>query len=254
MTQENLSCSADEVAIPVDTEQTTDFEEMSDFGSPAIATENDDLSQNHEPKEAYLTTVFNHQPRQFGRDEAEQLVQIGLYSKPHIDRLKYLARLSGENGVKELLNRLIDEGEQKLATDISGKVSDPNLAKQIADEQIAKLRGTQSDDEEKASEQAAKDNINHRLAEEFLELQREFPQAQDFGALPDWVKECSAIEGVPLKYAYAMHVCKEQAKISAAESTQRAAANSATRSLKSEASDGTSPEMASVYKALWGQY
>ena len=89
---------------------------------------------------------------------------------------------------------------------------------------------------------------------QFLELQREFPQAQDFGALPDWVKECSAIEGVPLKYAYAMHVCKEQAKISAAESTQRAAANSATRSLKSEASDGTSPEMASVYKALWGQY
>ena len=76
----------------------------------------------------------------------------------------------------------------------------------------------------------------------------------EFGALPQWVKECSAKDGVPLKYAYALHACRQQAKISAAEAHQQAAAKATAHSLKSVASDGTSPEMASVYKALWGQY
>ena len=110
------------------------------------------------------------------------------------------------------------------------------------------------DYEEKESDQAGKDNINRRLAEEFLELQSEFPQIDEFGALPQWVKECSAKDGVPLKYAYALHACRQQAKITAAEAHQQAAAKATAHSLKSAASDGTSPEMASVYKALWGQY
>ena len=255
MTQETLSCSTDEVAIPVDAETSKDFEESaSEIEVPAIATEEEGDPQSHEPSEAYLTTVFNHEARQFGRDEAEQLVQIGLYSKPHIDRLKYLAKLTGEAGVKELLNRLIDEGEKKLTDDISEKVFDPQLAKQIADERIANLRGALSDDEQNQSATEAKDDINRRLAEEFLELQREFPQTEDFGALPQWVKEKSAIDGVPLVYAYAMHLCQEQKKISAAEEMKSQREKSVIHSLKSQASDGTGPEMASVYKALWGQY
>jgi len=255
MLQENLSCGVDEVAILDSAENATDFDEaQSDIQPPAIAADEGSAQPNHDGSEAYLTTVFNHEARQFDRSEAEQLVQMGLYSKPHIDRLKYLARLSGEQGVKQLLNRLIADGEQKLANDISGKVTDPALAKKITDDELSKLREALPDDDLNRSVEESKEGINRRLAEEFLELQSEFPQIDEFGALPQWVKECSAKDGVPLKYAYALHACRQQAKISAAEAHQQAAAKATAHSLKSVASDGTSPEMASVYKALWGQY
>lgn len=253
MMQENLSCGMDGVAISTDTEMTTDFESAASNQS-AGTDGNGNGNQNQPQSDAFLTTLFNHETRQLSRNEAEQLVQIGLYSKPHIDRLKYLARLSGEGGVKELLNRLISEGEQRLTDDISGKVADPSLAKQITEQRLAQLREAMPDDEAERANKEAKDDINHRLAEEFLQLQSEFPETQDFAQLPLWVKERAALEGVPLKYAYALYICKEQEKIQANLQSQQKAAEHSARSLKSDASEGTSPEMASVYKALWGQY
>ena len=253
MTQQNQAEGNLEVAILEDAPQTNGSEEtLTDTQLPAIAEMEEGAKSDQ--TEAYLTTVFNHEARQFDRAEAEELVQIGLYSKPHVDRLKYLARLSGEQGVKELLNSLIAKGEQALTDDIMSKVTDPEFAQKIADEQLAKLREALPDDEVSQSVALDKEGINRRLAEEFIQLQSEFPQVQDFGRLPQWVKECSARDGVPLKYAYALHACREQAQISVAEGNERRAAEHSAGSLKSNPSDGTSPEMASVYKALWGQY
>lgn len=255
MNEESIVSGTQEVAIPEVAAQATDDNAPISYSQPpAIADEGDEGATHHDGSEAYLTTLFNHEARHFDRAEAEKLVQLGLYSQPHIEQLKYLARLSGEKGVKELLSGLVAQEEQRLTDEISGKVSDPELAQQIISDRLAQLRENLTDDHLDRQRAEDMDAVNRRLAGEFIELQAEFPQIDSFAALPQWVKECAAGDGVPLKYAYALHACRQQAKISAAEAQQQTAARAAAHSLKSEASDGTSPEMAGVYKALWGQY
>ncbi len=203
--------------------------------------------------EPFLTTLFNHEPRSLDRDEAESLVQLGLFSKPHIDSLRYLASLSGQKSIKEVIGSLIAKKEQEIFSDTASKISDPELAISVAKERIAKLKGEQGDELYRPN-QADKNELNQRLAEEFIELQGEFSDVAQFSQLPDSVKRLAAEQSIPLKYAYALHLCREQAKINAAYGTERASASASASSFKSDPSSGTSPEMASVYKALWGNY
>ncbi len=253
MNEEKTVSGAQEVAIPDGAADTRDEDlSLSTENMPAKAYPVEE--ESHHDGQSYMTTLYNHKTHQFDREQAEKLVQIGLYSEPHLKRLRYLARLSGEEGVKELLNKLITDGEQRFATDIQSKISDPELAHRIAESELSRLREDAPSDDLEQNLAQSRDALNRRLAGEFVELQSEFSQVDSFASLPVEVKQQAAEEGVPLKYAYALYACRQQALISAAKEQQEAASSAATHSLKSEASDGTSPEMANVYKALWGQY
>lgn len=205
-------------------------------------------------EEAFLTTRHNHEVKRFNREEAEDLVQMGLHSKPLVEKMRYLAALMGEESVKPVLDKLISAHENVVRTDISKKVSDPDLVEQLVSSKLSefKTKAGQQEQAEKDAYNAEGDNINRRLAKEFVDLQKDFPDVASFDALPKAVKRTAADGGVPLKYAYALHLQREQAKIAAADKAAKAAASASAGSAKSDVADGTSPEIAQMMSALWG--
>jgi len=204
--------------------------------------------------EPFLTTRYNHEVKRLNREEAEDLVQIGMHSKPHLDRLRYFAALSGGESLKSALDKLISAQENVIRADISKKVSDPELVETLVATKLAefKEKAGQQAQAEKEDHNAEGDNINRRLATEFVELQKDFPEVTAFDALPKAVKREAAEGNIPLKYAYALHLQREQAKITAAEKAAKTAATASTGSAKSDVADGTNPEIAQMMSALWG--
>jgi len=204
--------------------------------------------------EPFLTTRYNHEVKRLNREEAEDLVQIGMHSKPHLDRLRYFAALSGGASLKSALDKLISAQENVIRADISKKVSDPDLVETLVATKLAefKEKAGQQAQAEKEAHNAEGDNINRRLATEFVELQKDFPEVTAFDALPKAVKREAAEGNIPLKYAYALHLQREQAKITAAEKAAKTAATASTGSAKSDVADGTNPEIAQMMSALWG--
>ena len=104
---------------------------------------------------------------------------------------------------------------------------------------------------EAAKEQEEK-RLNQRLADEFAEMQEDFPELTEFSALPDGVKQ-AAFGGMPLPYAYLLFKHKETKKAEAAQKAQAEAAKKTTGSMNAaETEEGT--EAGRRYlKALWGR-
>lgn len=218
----------------------------------------DDAGADAEVQEAdaepFLTTRYNHEVKRLNREEAEDLVQIGMHSKPHLDRLRYFAALSGGESLQSALDKLITAQENVIRADISKKVSDPELVETLVASKLNEFKekaGQQAQAEKDAYNNEG-DNINRRLATEFVELQKDFPDIASFDSLPKSVKREAAEGNIPLKYAYALHLQREQAKITAADKAAKAAATASAGTAKSGVADGTNPEIAQMMSALWG--
>ena len=215
---------------------------------------NDGADEQSAEEEPFLTTRHNHEVRRFSREETEDLVQIGLYSKPQLDRLRYFAALGGNENVNAALDNLIAAQENVIRSEMSKKVSDPELLETVVAAKLAefKTKAGQQEQAEKDAYNAEGDNINRRLGREFAELQKDFPDVEKFDDLPKSVKRTAAEQGVPLKYAYALHLQQEQAKINEADKAAKSAAAASTGSSKDVPNSGTSPEIAQMMRALWG--
>ena len=236
----------------VDTGDNTNSQADADDGATGDAEAADGAAETDEP---FLTTRYNHEVKKLNREEAEDLVQIGMHSKAHLDRLRYFAALSGGESMKSALDRLITAQENVIRADISKKVSDPDLVETLVASKLKefKEKAGQQEQAEKEAHNAEGDNINRRLASEFVDLQKDFPDITAFDALPKSVRREAAEGSIPLKYAYALHLQREQAKINAAAKAAKSAASASTGSGKSDAADGTNPDIAQMKNAIWGE-
>ena len=270
---ENMNLTDTATDIAIEGAESADTETLQDAEQSAISdgdnadageNENSDAGSNNaddnatdtnvDDAEPFLTTRYNHEVKRLSREEAEDLVQIGMHSKPQLDRLRYFAVLSGDETAKAALEKLITAQENVIRADISKKVSDPELVETLVASKLAefKEKAGQQAEAEKEAHNAKGDNINRRLASEFVELQKDFPDITAFDSLPKAVKREAAEGSIPLKYAYALYLQREQAKITAAERAAKAAASASTGSSKSDVADGTNPEIAQMMSAIWG--
>lgn len=104
---------------------------------------------------------------------------------------------------------------------------------------------------EAAKEQEEK-SLNQRLADEFAEMQEDFPELTDFSALPDGVKQ-AAFGGMPLGYAYLLFKHKEARKAEAAQKAQAEAAKKTTGSMNATETDTSTDDERRYLKALWNK-
>lgn len=74
-------------------------------------------------------------------------------------------------------------------------------------------------------------DVTHRLAEDFLLLNREFPDIQDPNQLPDEVLDTAVAEDIPLLDAYLRFRWQEEKRVRAEEERRRQAAACSTGSL-----------------------
>lgn len=102
--------------------------------------------------------------------------------------------------------------------------------------------------EEGASEQ---NNLNRRIAEDFVGLKNEFPdEITDYASLPLAVKKAAAT-GVPLGIAYLVFRAGEQKRIAKAESAQNAASAASVGAVNSAVGNDASSEETRYRNALW---
>lgn len=82
-----------------------------------------------------------------------------------------------------------------------------------------------------APEETVPPDVTHRLAEDFLLLNREFPAIQDPNQLPDEVLDTAVAEDIPLLDAYLRFRWQEEKRVRAEEERRRQAAACSTGSL-----------------------
>lgn len=206
----------------------------------------------------FMTVRYNHEDKNLTRDEAVTLAQKGMnYDKLH-GKLDYLASLQGVD-VDTLVKRLIeapeaahrkhleelygeDSADVEIGMNIFREKQSENYKKYVADRENAAKEKTENEQK----------TIQTRLAEEFIELQREFPDVAEFKDLPDSVIREASDGKRDLVSCYLKFLHAENKKIKAAESAAAAAAKSSAGSMSGEG-EQISNEERQFLAGLWGK-
>ena len=207
----------------------------------------------NEPTEPFLTIQYNHEDRNLTQDEAKTLAQKGVAYDSMYKTISRAAALKGVD-VKtfiESFEKAQDEAYRQELIDKYGE-DDMETVDTLMEVYQSKKENTIKTAEE-AEQQKLRDQqttLESRLATEFIELQKEFPEIDKFDKLPNAVKTAAA-NGQDLLSAYLRFKHSEQKKIDAANKSQQAAKNSSTGSLSS-GQTSQSATMDAFMKGLYG--
>lgn len=228
-------------------EQNAD-EQAEDASQANAGQEAGGSSENQQDAEnkAFLPIRYNHEDVTLTRDEAVKFAQLGkLYSdsgldigtvKPIYSKLDYVAALKGTTP-EALVDNMIAEDERMFRQGLVEKFGEDSEELEIL---VQAHRDTQKQKYDEilktrteTAENAAKEqqeSLNSRLANEFLELQAEFPEIADFESVPKEVKEMAVKGNKDLLSAYLIHKNREDKKIATAKASDEAAKKSTTGS------------------------
>lgn len=206
-----------------------------------------------------ITIKYNHAFRELTADEAKTYAQMGVRYEsitPMLDKLKAVAAYNGKT-VAEVVDALAEKDDadmrQKILDECKG---DEALAERLIEVERQKrgavLKAAQ--DEEAKSEADAEEALHKRLAEEFIELQTDFPDITELKMLPKSVVEDALKNNKSLLSAYLMHNHKAELARKQAESVSNAAAKASAGSAGSDAEGGHNPAVEAFRKAFRGKF
>lgn len=210
--------------------------------------ESKDQSQSPSP---FITVAYNHKQRGFSHDQAAELVQKGLQYDQLLGPIKRAAALKGQK-IKEFIagfERQMEEDHRKELCSRYGEDSDTieELMELYRQKNNKVVEDAEAAEELEKSKQ--RESLEARLADEFIELGKEFPEVESFDALPRSVKAAAA-NGMDLLSAFLRYRHSEEKKRSAAEAKAAEAAAAASGSLSSE--DGDRGEFDALMRGLYG--
>lgn len=200
----------------------------------------------------FLEIQYNHEKRNLTRDEAVTLAQKGIYYQDTYDTLERAATLKGQS-VDEFLKGLETAQDEAYRQGLIEKFGDDNDTVEKMME-LYNINKQKTLDNAKANRKAAaqqeEQNINERLANEFVEMKNgDFPELTEFKDLPEEVKR-AAFDGLSLSHAYLKYMHNENKKIAAAKASQEAAAKKSTGSMASDKED-VNAQTNALLKGLW---
>lgn len=200
---------------------------------------------------------YNHEDRELTHDEAVQYAQKGLKFDavaPILDKLSFLAATSGK-GAQQWLEEKIKAMEDDYRSELIDKYGDDEevielfLSKYKAENEnkFSKFKNDKLAADTQAEEEAIK-TVEGRIADGFLELQKEFPEITDISMLPKEVLE-QGKKGKDLTDAYLRYKHQEQKRISAAKQTATENASASAGKMNGEA-DESDPLLSAFLKGL----
>ncbi len=216
---------------------------------------------------AFLPIRYNHEDMTLSREEAVKFAQLGkLYSesgldigtvKPIYSKLDYIAALKGVTP-EALVDGMIADDEAQFRQGLVEKFGEDTEELEILlqahrdtqKQKYQKILETRTETEQNAAKEK-QESLNSRLANEFLELQAEFPEIANFASVPPAVKEMAA-KGMDLMSAYLRFKHSEDKKVTAAKQTAESAQKASTGSGSSAADEGISESEKRFRDALWG--
>lgn len=206
-----------------------------------------------------IRAKFNKQERVYSLDEARPLVEKGLkYDaiQADYDRLRYLAK-SMDIGVSDLVERLMKSSDDKMYNDILSECDgNETAAKQLfeyrkseRDQKFARYKEEETRQEAEEAKTAEKE-LTQRLAQEYIELSREFPgKFSEFKHVPQSVVNEAIQQNISLMDAYLRFQHREAAKTQKAKTQQEAAKQSSAGSMAGE-SDHADPDFSDFSAAF----
>ncbi|MBR7070912.1 MAG: hypothetical protein IKI29_01940 [Clostridia bacterium] len=219
-----------------------------------------------ETNPSFLTVQFNHKARDLSKEDAVRYAQKGMLFdrvsaelakiNPIFNKLDYLAAQK-DTSPEALVDQLIREQEsdyKKGLTEKFGEQLDDETAEQLLQlfrqKQKTKYEKILSDREKSTSaKQEAQESDESRIARQFTQLQREFPEYETFKALPEPVKK-DAFEGADLLTAMLLfeHQAERQKRQTAAAKQSAAHSSTGSQTAKGESESSVERSFAS---GLW---
>ena len=215
-------------------EQENDFDDIGEINTP---DNNSQYADNHKQdkenlstNEPFVSVQYNHKNRDFTKKEAIQFIQKGMHTENLRTKLEYLAKSQGVD-VNTLVDKIVTAPEnehRKRLEMLYGKDSENveigmEIYRQKQSEEYKKFMG---EHDKSVKEQENIKNVNSRLADEYIALKTEIPDAPQYSELPDSVIIDAASGKRDLYSAYLHYLNKERLKIEAANKV-KAAANAA---------------------------
>lgn len=200
----------------------------------------------------FLEVKYNKELKGLSREEAKDWAEKGMHYESMHDKLDYIAAQS-DISVNALLDKMMNSLEENKRAELVDRFGDDEetingLMTLFRNSQKEKYDKVVAD--RKAAGEQAEQNSNARIAAEFSEMKKAYPELTDFSSLPTEVKKAAG-EGVPLEYAYLKHQRTEKNKIDAANESAKRAAAASTGSVNGEAETKTEEERRFL-AALWG--
>ncbi len=259
-----------EETIPTEQEVAEETQEFEDSEIEESETEGEDSAQEAEDQEdagaevetnsaeePILTVRFNHQDQELTRAEAIILAQKGLKMDSMAEMLNdisYLAAIQDKTPA-ELIRSYIEAGESVKRNELIDRYGNDD---EVIDVLMEKFRNENQQkfsavkETIKQREEAAEQDLNMRIADEFQKMKADFSELTDYTSLPIEVKR-AAVNGTPLKYAYLEYKYAQEKQTAAAKAQAEAAAKKSTGSMASSDSDHKTEAETRFLNALWGR-
>lgn len=185
-----------------------------------------------------IPVKYNKQHIELSVEQASELAQKGMKfddMRSVMDKLAYLSASTGKSAEK-LIDALLEKNEKELS----------DRARELAgDDEVlfSKLLALEHSKNKKAFERALntqkelkreKENLdNERIAEQFIELNKEFPEIDNVNAIPKQTFEIAVNNGISLLDAYLRYKHREDIRVKTAQQEQKLAAQSSVGSQRS---------------------
>ncbi len=206
-----VEINGDTVSASADPAQADTAEETAETNgetAPPVSADTAALSD-----ENYLP-VYNgevHPIRASDRQEITTLLQLGMKQRdflPHYERLSRLAADSGDKSVKALIDRLCETAEKERLDKAVNTYGEEDGKRFYELERAQRTR--HYDEQMRQQRETADRTLAHRLADEFVLLQKAHPELGDIRKLPREVIEAAVTEGVSLIDAHNRFMLAEQ--------------------------------------------
>lgn len=215
------------------------------------------VSEQENASEPFVSVRYNHQNRNFTKEEAINLIQKGMHTESLRSKLEYLAKSKGVD-VNLLVENIVSAPEnsyRKHLEGLYGKGSpDVEIGMKIyREQQSEEYKKIMADIESGEIKKERVNSVNNRLANEYMSLKQEIPDAPDYSALPDSVIIEAAQGKRDLYSAYLCYLHKEKQKIDAANKTKEAANAASVGKMSNTEADVSSLVDRGFLSGLWGR-
>lgn len=218
------------------------------------------VSEKPNVLEPFISVQYNHKNRDFTKEEAVKFIQKGMHTEALRAKLDYIATLNGTdvNSLVEKIVSMPEKNYKRHLEELYGKGSEEveigmKIYREKQSEDYKKIIAERENSIIIKNEELERQSVYSRLADEYLKLKSEIPEAPDYGALPDSVIIEAAEGKRDLYSAYLCYLHKEQTKIDAAKKTQQAATAASTGTMKSGSGENMSSADRNFLSGLWGR-
>ena len=198
-------------------------------------------------EEPFLIARYNKEDVPLSREEAANWAQKGMH---YFNKLDYVAAQS-DCSVGDLLDNIISKMDDAKLAELKEQFGEDtetinDMMRIYHDKQKEKYEKAISD--RKAAEEQAANGKIAKIGEEFIALQKEFPELSTVKDLPSSVLK--AAENMSLEHAYLRYLTKNQQIINATKEKEKEVATASSGSMQTAESVDTAAD--DFARGVWG--